>query len=118
MYPDDDHDFHGRAFTADLRAAYTRDGGAGSPAAAIVDALLAESEEFTRVWAEHEVGIKHTKVKRFRHSEVGDLELHCQSLYDVDQSQALLVFTAVPGTESHEKLALLTVLGTQRLAGG
>ena len=84
----------------------------------IVETLLAESAEFREVWAEHEVGIKHTKLKRFRHPEVGDLELHCQTLYDVDQSQALLVFTAVPGTESHEKLALLTVLGAQRLAGG
>ncbi len=70
------------------------------------------------MWAEHEVGIKHTKLKRYRHPEVGALELHCQSLFDVDQSQALLVFTAVPGSESAEKLALLTVLGAQRLAQG
>jgi transcriptional regulator with XRE-family HTH domain len=116
IYPDEDHDFHGRAFTADLRATYTRLG-PGSPAAEIVDTLLGESEEFAAVWAEHEVGIKHTKLKRYRHPEVGALELHCQSLFDVDQSQALLVFTAVPGSESAEKLALLTVLGAQRLAG-
>ena len=27
------------------------------------------------------------------------------------------VFTATPGTESHEKLALLAVLGQQRMSG-
>jgi transcriptional regulator with XRE-family HTH domain len=116
IYPAEDHDFHGRAFTADLRRAYTR-GGAGSPAAELVDTLLAESDEFVGVWAEHEVGIKHSKLKRYRHREVGDLELYCQSLYDVDQSQALLVFTAVPGSASAEKLALLTVLGVQQITG-
>jgi hypothetical protein len=32
--------------------------------------------------------------------------------------QSLLIFTATPGTESHEKLALLTVLGTDQFAVG
>jgi hypothetical protein len=41
--------------------------------------------------------------------------VHCQTLYDVDQSQGLLVFTATPGSESAEKLRLLAVLGRQRL---
>ncbi|MBZ5737675.1 helix-turn-helix transcriptional regulator [Nocardioides mangrovi] len=116
IYPEEDHDFHGRAFTADLRAAYTR-GGPGSPAAELVDTLLERSEEFVQVWSEHEVGVQRTKIKRIDHPEVGLLEVHCQNLYDVDQSQSLLVFTAVPGSESHEKLALLTVLGAQRVSG-
>ncbi len=42
--------------------------------------------------------------------------LHCQLLLDPDQGQSLLVFTATPGTESHEKLALLSVLGTDQFA--
>jgi hypothetical protein len=49
------------------------------------------------------------------HPEVGPLTLHCQVLLDPDQSQALLVYTATPGTESHEKLQLLTVIGDQNL---
>ncbi|WP_425880961.1 hypothetical protein [Micromonospora sp. DT41] len=32
---------------------------------------------------------------------------------DPDQSQTLLVFTAVPGSESDEKLRLLSVIGAQ-----
>jgi hypothetical protein len=32
-------------------------------------------------------------------------------LQDPDQSQSLLIFTATPGTDSYDKLALLSVLG-------
>jgi hypothetical protein len=43
------------------------------------------------------------------------LDLECQILLDPDQSQALLVFTATPGSESYERLQLLRVIGTQRM---
>ncbi len=49
------------------------------------------------------------------HPEVGVLTLHCQVLLDPDQYQALLVYTATPGTESHEKLQFLAVIGHQDL---
>ncbi|GAB3452238.1 hypothetical protein GCM10027436_51650 [Actinophytocola sediminis] len=48
--------------------------------------------------------------------EVGHLELTCQTLLDPDQSHILLVYTAVPGSESHEKLRLLSVIGPHHLA--
>ncbi|WP_373861485.1 hypothetical protein [Micromonospora saelicesensis] len=41
------------------------------------------------------------------------MELHCQTLVDPDESQTLLVFTAVPGSPSDEKLRLLAVIGGQ-----
>jgi hypothetical protein len=41
--------------------------------------------------------------------------LNCQTLLDPDQSHRLLVYTAVPGSDSHEKLQLLTVIGTQTI---
>jgi transcriptional regulator with XRE-family HTH domain len=110
IYPEEDREQRGRDFTADLRHAYARDG-RGSRAAEIVEALTAASAEFRAVWAEHEVARKHSKVKRIAHPEVGLLEIYCQTLYDVDQSQGLLVFTATPGSASAEKLRLLTVLG-------
>ncbi|MCW2759437.1 MAG: family transcriptional regulator, partial [Nocardioidaceae bacterium] len=116
IYPEDDHAKHARWFTADLRTAYTRDGPA-SWAAEIVAALTEESPEFREVWADHEIGRKHSKTKRLVHPEVGELEVHCQTLYDVDQDQGLLVFTATPGSESHEKLQLLSVIGRQSLPG-
>jgi hypothetical protein len=38
------------------------------------------------------------------------LELNCQILLDPEQSHSLLVFTAVPGSESHQRLQLLDVV--------
>ncbi len=114
IYPEEDHPRHMRIFTASLREAYTRDG-LGSRAAEIVEALTKLSEEFREVWAGHEVGIRRTEQKRIVHPEVGELEVYCQHLRDVEQSQDLLVFTASPGSESHDKLQLLSVIGTQRV---
>jgi hypothetical protein len=51
--------------------------------------------------------------KRVQHPQLGLLELHCQTLVDPDQSQTLLVFTAVPGSESYEKLQLLPAFSGQ-----
>jgi transcriptional regulator with XRE-family HTH domain len=110
IYLAEDHDRHGRVFTALLRQAYTQQG-KGSRAAAIVDALLARSPEFAKVWAEHDISARFNDVKRFNHPELGRLDLHCQTLTDPDQSQTLLVFTAAPGTESYEKLQLLSAVG-------
>jgi hypothetical protein len=61
------------------------------------------------------VGLRPGAVKRFEHPELGRLELACQTLTDPEQSHHLLVYTAAPGSESHEKLRLLGVIGAQRL---
>lgn len=114
LYPEIDHPMHGRAFTARLRETYTREG-KGSRAAAIVDALLAASPEFAQVWRAHDISVPHSDLKRIQHPQVGVLELNCQTLVDPDQSQVLLVFTAVPGTESYEKLRLLSIIGDSRI---
>lgn len=114
IYPADDHPMHSRIFTADLRSVYSR-GGPKSPARAIVTALLAKSPEFVGLWREHEIGLTHERTKRVQHPELGILTLQCQVLLDPDQSQALLVFTATPGTDSYDRLQLLKVIGTQRI---
>ncbi len=77
-------------------------------------ALLDESREFAERWARHEVARRHGE-KRMQHPELGIMTLHCQLLLDEEQAQTLLVFTARPGTEDHDKLALLSVIGTQQL---
>jgi transcriptional regulator with XRE-family HTH domain len=114
IYPPEDHEMHSRAFAADLRTVVSREGNA-SRAAAMVRELMDVSPEFDRVWDAHEVGLIRSDLKRLVHPELGVLELHCQMLFDFDQSQALLVFTATPGSESYEKLQLLSVIGQQRL---
>jgi len=114
VYPAEDHPLRGRAFVADLRAAYARDG-AASRAGELVRELLATSQEFAGIWDEHEVGVAHGPSKRLVHPELGEMTLHCQVLHDVEQAQALLVFTATPGTPSAERMQLLAVLGSQRV---
>jgi transcriptional regulator with XRE-family HTH domain len=114
-YHPEDHDENSRINVALLRAAVTR-GGTGSPAADLADILRRTSEEFARLWEHHEVGLRWSETKRFVHPQLGRLDLYCQLLLEPDQGQSLLVFTATPGTESHEKLDLLTVLGTDQFA--
>ncbi|MBX7268775.1 helix-turn-helix domain-containing protein [Micromonospora sp. Llam7] len=114
IHPEPDHARHSRLVAADLHRAYTRDG-RHSRAAEIVDALLTGSPEFVELWGEHPVTGPYCAPKRIQHPQLGLLELHCQVLVDPDQSQLLQVFTATPGTESHEKLQLLSVVAGQQL---
>ena len=111
-YATEDHTFLSRMFASGLREVATRRG-PGSWAAHLAELLLTQSEEFRTVWEKHEVGVRPQAVKHLVHPEVGRLELSCQSLLDPDQSHRLLVYTAAPGTESHEKLQLLSVVGSQ-----
>lgn len=113
-YAPEDHAFLTRMFASGLRGVAALRG-PGSRAARYAELLLAESEEFRRVWNDHEVGVRPREVKHFIHPEVGELELTCQTLLDPDQSHSLLVYTAAPGSESHEKLQLLSVLGSTTL---
>lgn len=117
VYPAEDHPMHSRAFTADIRNAYSKFG-ADSRAGAMVSALLHESPEFAELWAEHEVSSTHVREKRLQHPEVGVMDMQCQFLIDPEQGQTLLVLTATPGTPSSERLQLLSVIGTQEIAAG
>ena len=114
VYPPEDHDLLSRAFTADLRSLAARQGPAGR-AAALAHRLLQVSPEFAGLWGQHEITSQSTHRKRIVTAELGVVEVYCQLLYDLDQDQALLLFTATPGTESHDKLRLLSVIGAQRL---
>lgn len=109
-YPEEDHGFYSRMYASGLRGvlALRRP---DSRAARYVEQLSELSEEFRAVWAEHEVGIRPRDTKRFTHPEVGLIEVSCQVLLDPEQSHQLLVYTAVPGSESHSKLELLSVIG-------
>ncbi|MEO3810315.1 helix-turn-helix transcriptional regulator [Sphaerisporangium sp. B11E5] len=110
LHLEEDHPAHSRLVAANLHHVYTRDPG-DRRAAAIVEALLAASPEFAALWRDHPVAGPYCPPERVRHPQVGVLELHCQILVDPDQSQLLVVHTASPGTESHEKLRLLSVIG-------
>ena len=113
-YAPEEHAFLTRMYVSGLREIVTLRG-PDSRAAHLADLLLAQSEEFRRVWDDHEIGVRPREVKHFIHPEVGALELTCQRLIDPDQAHSLLVYTAIPGSESHDKLNLLSVIGTQAL---
>jgi transcriptional regulator with XRE-family HTH domain len=117
VYPVEDHPMHSRTFTADIRRVYAQHG-MRSRAAAMVAELLEKSPEFAQLWDEHELRGEHTVDKRLQHPETGVMDLQCQVLIDPEQGQTLLVITAQPGTESYEKLRLLSVIGTQRMRVG
>lgn len=57
-----------------------------------------------------EVGVSH-HLRRYWHPELGGLELYRQLLVDPVECQLLLVFMAVPGSASDEKLRLLAAAG-------
>jgi hypothetical protein len=114
LYAPAEHAFLSRMFASGLReVAALR--GPGSRAAHYAELLLTQSDEFRSLWDKHEVGIRPHHVKHFIHPEVGALELNCQILLDPEQAHRLVVYTAVPGSESHDRLRLLAVIGVQSL---
>jgi transcriptional regulator with XRE-family HTH domain len=115
-YPAEDHDERSLTIAAHLHATYVR-AGSDSYAKGLVDDLLRRSPEFAALWERHPVGGHYCAIERLDHPVVGRLELHCQTLIDPDQSQGLVVYTATPGSESYERLDLLSVLGAGAYAG-
>ncbi|GAA1083883.1 helix-turn-helix transcriptional regulator [Tsukamurella spumae] len=116
IYPEQDHAFLSTMFASGLRAALALRG-PGSRAAEYADLLLTRSDEFRRLWREHAVGVQPQEAKRFVHPQVGLLELNCQHLIDPHQSHILVVYTAQPGSESYDKLQLLSVVTPPPSAG-
>ena len=112
-YPQPDHPRQSRAHVANLRAAHGSMG-PRSRAGELVRALQKASQEFSLLWEQHEVAQRFADHKTLIHPELGEIEVDCQVLFTEDQSQALLVLTAAPRTESYEKLQLLSVLGQER----
>lgn len=111
LYLADDHSQTGRAMASLLRDDLARPG-RDSLAGQVVRALREQSPEFAVLWPRAEIGLRLTSEKHLDHPEVGRLNLYCQTLADAESGQVLLVYTATPGSPSHERLALLNVLGS------
>ena len=99
---------HSRVYAAGMRAILARDT-TDERARDLVEQLQQHSPEFRALWAEHEIAVTFSEQKRVAHPNLGLLELWCQVLINADEGQVLLVYTATPGTESHDKLRLLGV---------
>ena len=112
IHPEADHPLHSRGHVASLRAVHGRS--AEDPEAhELVEHLLRESEEFAALWERHEVGRRAATMKRFLHPLIGPLTLDCQVLTSENLTERLVVFTASPGSEDADRLALLSVIGSQ-----
>lgn len=74
----------------------------------LIGELCTRSEHFGRLWANHDVRLHRTGVKRFRHPIAGELTLAFEGM-DVatDPGLRLNAYFAEPGTESAERFALL-----------
>jgi transcriptional regulator with XRE-family HTH domain len=117
LYAEPELTTHSKLLVSMLRTVATVDG-PKSYSASIARALQKASPEFAAIWDAHEVVVAHSRTKRFRHPVVGDLELYCELIDNRDEQQTLIVFTAEPGSESAEKLRLLSVLGSQAMGSG
>ncbi|MFK0192256.1 helix-turn-helix transcriptional regulator [Kitasatospora sp. NPDC090308] len=105
-----------RLLAADLRrtsALYPDD----AALADLITRLRRRSARFAELWdtgttAEHE-----SSRKTVDHPAVGPLTLDCDVLHVAGSRLRIMAYTAGPDTEDAERLALLSVLGTQTLTG-
>ncbi|MDQ0401504.1 hypothetical protein J2S50_000053 [Streptomyces sp. DSM 40167] len=114
MVPEEARERYGRAQAARLWAAPTA--GSDTPRAARILAELQEhSPEFVRMWELQEVAQSYDDGKTILHPELGRIDVDAQILFTENRAQSLVVLTTRPGTESHSKLELLSVVGHQQL---
>jgi len=104
------------ALVADLRSAagrYPADRGLR----ALVADLRAASPRFAELWDSGAVGRQRAARKTIDHPQAGALTLDCDVLTVAGSDLHIMIYTAEPGTPDAERLALVTVLGTQALVG-
>lgn len=103
------------AMVTDLRTAsarYPKDAGLH----ALIKDLRRTSETFGKLWDERPMAFHGSERKVVHHPEVGELVLDCDVLTTPGNDLRLVVYTAAPGSDSAEKLRLLSVIGLQPLS--
>jgi transcriptional regulator with XRE-family HTH domain len=81
----------------------------------LVGELRDGSPEFARLWEQHDVQGAPMLTKTFRHPVVGDITVDCDGLTLTDRDQRLVLYSAPAGSRDADALALLNVLGAQRV---
>ena len=81
----------------------------------LIDDLANGSSEFARLWDRHDVQAAPMLTKTFDHPSVGPVTVDCDSVLLSDRDQHLVLYSAPPDSSAAEALALLAVLGTQRI---
>ncbi|MFG6402158.1 MULTISPECIES: helix-turn-helix transcriptional regulator [unclassified Microbacterium] len=104
-----------RDLVADLRAAvgrYPDDAALSS----LVAQLRAASADFERRWAVSGVAEHRSSRKTITRTPAGAITIDCDVLSVPGSDLRIVVYTAVPGSEDHERLELLRVMGLQSLS--
>ena len=108
-HPAEEHAHQGRIRVADLRATWSLRRG-DADVTDLVDALLAGSDEFAALWAEHHVAVRRPDRKQILHPAIGAVEVDCEILLQPADGQRLVLLTAASSAEQ-QKLDLLAVVG-------
>ncbi|MCX4972759.1 MULTISPECIES: helix-turn-helix transcriptional regulator [unclassified Streptomyces] len=82
----------------------------------LIAELRANSARFAELWESGAVGRPEASRKTIDHPQVGPLTLDCDVLSVAGSDLRIMIYTAEPGTEDAERMALLGVLGTQELS--
>jgi transcriptional regulator with XRE-family HTH domain len=106
----------GAEAVADLHAALAR-----YPADEELRELIADlrrvSPRFESLWRTRPAAVRTASRKTFDHPEVGRITLDCDVLTVHGSDLRVIVYTAPPGTPDADALALVGVLGLQRIGG-
>lgn len=100
---------------ADLRATASRYP-ADQRLRRLIAELRANSDRFAELWESGAVGHHEASRKTVDHPQVGPVTLDCDILSVAGGDLRIMLYTAEPGTQDAERVALLGVLGTQALA--
>ncbi len=77
----------------------------------LIGELVTRSDTFRDRWSRHDVRHHSSGAKRIHHPEVGDLELHYQTMdLPANPEWFMFAFTAEPGSPTEERLGLLASL--------
>jgi transcriptional regulator with XRE-family HTH domain len=85
----------------------------------LIAELTSHSPRFAELWDSGQVGSpqEQSRHKIIDHPDVGLIALDCDTLIVAGDDLRIMVYTAEPGTEDAERLALAVVLGIQSLVG-
>jgi transcriptional regulator with XRE-family HTH domain len=83
----------------------------------LIAELTSHSPRFAELWESGEIGSPQdqSRHKIIDHPDVGLIALDCDALIVAGDDLRIMVYTAEPGTQDAERLALAIVLGTQAL---
>ncbi|WP_067887533.1 helix-turn-helix domain-containing protein [Nocardia vaccinii] len=107
---------HETALVTDLRTAAARYP-ADRQLQDLITTLRTGSARFAEIWDSGAVGRRDAGPKIIDHPLVGPVTLDCDILTVTGSDLRIMIYTAEPGTEDAERLALIAVLGTQTLTG-